>query len=350
MGFVVDNHHWQAAIIERMIEGVVDDLELPEFDVPSAVRSIDDCLASGMPDSLPPDVRAELPLALRTLELPRNAVRSFLLHLCDHNVLQSDCFGTFTLPEDRTAVIEKAHAARQRRDRRLRSFETIIDAIVDGIPVEEHGDFILNTWRITPVPGIGLTLDELLMGDRSTWEMFEANLTAIRRMIDGGTWIRETMGLPLHGELLRAERRAAQQRHNQATEREDTLRRAVVATLGEDGSDWINVPDASGITPAQQARSGDAGLAGAVRAVDEHGASLAASAAADKRAERHRRQLRIEAEEGLGAKIAEMFLTHHDAVLRTSPWNASHDAAGFRRSQLELAKWIARERKRTRRR
>lgn len=74
MGFAVDNEHWQAAIIERTIEGVVDDLDVPELPASGALQAIDDCLAPGMPESLPPDVRAELPLELRSLDLPLNAV------------------------------------------------------------------------------------------------------------------------------------------------------------------------------------------------------------------------------------------------------------------------------------
>lgn len=350
MGFAVDNEYWQAAIIERMIESIVDEFDLPEFDAPSALRSIDDCLAPGMPESLTPEVRAELPLELRSLDLPENAVRSFLLHLCDQNVLQSDGFDTFALPDHRIAVIKKAYAAWQLSDRRRKSAETTMDAIVDGIPVEEHGDFVLETWRTMPIPGFAQTLDELIEGAPSTWEVFETNLSAVRRMIDGGTWVRETMGLPLHGELLRAERRASQLRDEQASDREATLTYAVVATLGEDGRDWINIPEPSGITPAKQARSDAAGLTEALRSLEKHRAAVATSLAAEKRAADFRHQLGCEAEKGLGTETAQKFLTYHDAVLGTSPWKACHDAAGFHRAQLELAKWISRERKRLKRR
>ena len=350
MGFAVDNECWQAAIIERMIESVVDEFDLPEFDVSSALRSIDDCLAPGMPEGLPPEVRAELPLELRSLDLPENAVRSFLFHLCDQNVLRSDGFDTFALPDHRTAVIKKDYAAWQLSDRRRRSAETTVDAIVDGIPVEEHEDFVLETWRTAPIPGFGKTLEELIEGDQSTWDVFETNLSAVRRMIDGGNWVRETMGLPLHGELLRAERRASQLRDEQASGRETTLTHAVVATLGEDGKDWIDTPGSSGITPAKQARSGADGLRGALGSLEEYRAALANSSAADKRAADFRRQLKDEAEKGLGTETAQKFLTYHDAVLGTSPWKACHDAAGLHRARLELAKWIGRERKRPKRR
>lgn len=350
MGFATDNENWQAAIIERMIEGVVDDFDLPEFTVASVLQSIEDCMAPGLPESLPPDVRSELPPNLRSLELPGNAVRSFLLHLCDRNVLRYDRVDSFRLPDDRIAVIKRDYAAWQIRDRRQRYLDTTIDAIVDGIPVEEHGDFVLDAWRTTPIPGLGQTIEELIEGDMPVWKAFETNLSAIRRMIDGGTWVSETMGLPLHGELLRAERREARLRDNQATEREDTLNRAVVATLGEGGTDWMNAPEVSGITPAQHARGDAAGLSAALRALEKHGAALAASTATDKRAADHRQQLGDEAEKGLGRDIAQMFLTHHDAVLGTSPGDACRDAAGLRRARMQLAKWIDRERKTRRRR
>lgn len=350
MGFTTDNEHWQAAIIERMIEAVVDDFELPEFTASSALQGISDCLAPGMPESLPPDVRSELPLDLRSLDLPLNAVRTFLLRLCDRNVLWCDGFDTFTLPDDRIAVVEQAYAAWQQSDRRRRSVETTLDAIVDGIPVEEHGDFVLEAWRIASIPGLGRTIEELILSDTPVWEAFETKLSAIRRMIDGGTWVGETMGLPLHGELLRAERRASQLRDSQATEREDTLSRAVVATLGEGGMAWMKALELSGVTPAQQARGDAAGLSAALRALEKHAAALAASTAADKRAADYRQRLSDEAEKGLGRDIAQMFLTYHDAVLGTSPWNACCDAAGLHRATMELAKWIDRKRKTRKRR
>lgn len=349
MGFTVANERWQAAIVERMVEAPIDEFELPEFDVAAAMRAIDDCLVPDMPKDLASDVRDMLPPALGKLDLPEPAVRSFLLHLCDHAVLRSDDMEMFTLPDDRVAEIKKAYSAWQIRDRRSRSVDTAIDAIVDAIPVEEHGEFSLASWRTTPIQGFGLTLEELIASEKSTWDPFETAISSIRGMVEGGTWVAETMGLPLQGELLRAERRASLSREREASEREATITRSAAASLGPDGSVWVNAPGPSGATPVQQARVSVAALTEALRSLDRYEIALAASMAADKRAADCRQQLRVEAEKGLGATIAPMFLNNHDAVLGASPWTVCRDEAGLRRCRLELAKWVSRERKRHRR-
>lgn len=350
MGFTVVNEHWQAAIIERMIEVPVDEFELPEFDVSSVLRSIDDCIAPDMPEGLALDVRAALPLELRSLDLPKNAVQSFLDHLCDHDMLRSGRRGMFMLPEARIAAVEKANAAWQIKDRRRRSSKASIDVIVDAIPVEEHGEFSLASWWTAPVPGFDLTLEELIESDQSTWEPFETALSAIRGMVEGGTWVRQTLGLPLQGELGRAGHRVAQQKEREAEEREASITRSATALLGTDGPAWATTPGAAGSTPTQLARDGAAGLTEALRVLDLHHFALAAAAAADTLATGYRQQLLADAEKGLDQATAKSFMTYHDVALGMSPWAICRDAAGLRRARIELAKWVGRERKKHNRR
>lgn len=348
-GFLVPNEQWQAALLMRVVDAPIgEDFYLPEFELNSAIRAIDDCIDGLFSSDLPDDVRLALPHELRSAHFPRRAIEDYLYHLCAIDVLQSDDHGGFELNEDRVRSLKRHQARWELHQQRRGTLERVLAKLVKMLPAEEIRDFDRLAWEQSPIFGFD-NLPALLDTEYVNWSKFESALRAVEHLIEGGEAVTETLGLPVHGEMLRANERARQKRQREADARESQVRSAAGQILGAGAHHWLYYPpDAD--APLYRSRNSQAGLNEVLSELEGEREIRAQQAREAALAEECRRLLKADADKALDFKLVEPFLHNYDAHLKASPWTVCIDKAGLQRARDELDKWAARNKKRTRRR
>lgn len=347
-GFLVPNERWQAALLVRMVETPIgEDFYLPQFELGSVVRAIDDCIDGLFHSDLPDDVRLALPVELRSARLPRQAIEDYLHHLCAMGVLQSNGCGGFEVDDDRARGLERQQARWKLRKQRRGTIERVLTKLVEVLPASEIRDFNWVAWEQSPIPGFD-SLPALLDTEYANWSKFETALLAVERLIEGGEAVTETLGLPVQGEMLRANERARQKRQHEADAREKQVRAAAAQILGADARHWLySPPDAD--APLYRSRNSQVGLDEVLGELEGEREIRAQQASAAALAKECRRLLKADADRTLGPDLAEPFLHNYDTHLKSSPWTICIDQAGLNQARGELDRWVARN-KRARRR
>lgn len=212
----------------------------------------------------------------------------------------------------RGGAIVKADAARRRRLRpieRSKHLEGLFGRILSAIPEDERKALSFDRWIDAPLPGRDHTIRQALAFEDADYDRLAAPIARLAMGLPlGADPVGERFGLPLdgvaarHAERRRLEseerRRAADVRIAQAAERRvDRLTEEGRQILGIDAYAWAQAPNPAlqGRTPAEAARTDEAGFEAAIAAAEELARRQALQGRAVLEAEEGRRMLRVEA-------------------------------------------------------
>lgn len=237
----------------------------------------------------------------------------------------------------RGTAIAKADDARRRRllpAQRKEEIGRIVGQILSELPPGEAADFSFDGWIDTPLPGRDHTIRRALGFEASAYGRLKDQLTQISMDVRYGQRLPgDRLGLPLDGVAMRkaeAERRKAEQRRrdaeacleSEAAGRGERLMLKAREHLGLEAEAWAAAanPMLQGRTPAEIARSGEAGLTAAVDAARQLARRRELEGRAAVEAEEARTALRTEAARILPARQLEIYLRcGHPALDGKSP-------------------------------
>ncbi len=344
-GFLVPEKQWQAIVIDRVLGLGYDDMAIdPRFTPKMLVRALETVIARPFLRDIPGDVAKAFRDKSGAAHLPEAAVEELLEHLCDEEILTFER-SHYSYSYSYARKVSRDRAKRSEIEHRQRRIDRAMNRILFATRADPYGDFKIDDWQAREIPPLGLTLDALIEDEGENWQKFDAAITAIEVMIEGGKPVRETLGLPLGAAIARAV--AAEKRANAigADDRIERLRARAENYLGADADIWLQTRDDAGTSPMDEARESEATLQVALGKLSD----ASRLRVVRLRVEAEQRKLSDAAEKALGSRTASFFLDNLDPKLGMPPRKYCTDATSRARCMSVLDEWIARD-KRNRRR
>lgn len=325
IGFAVHPFVWQAELVMSFLTypNALDYQWSDHISVRLALRTISRHLVPAYRGQIAEPVRGKLHDEWPRHRVPEEAVEDFLHGLAGAGYLWPGRPGEYTVTQEYADRLSERERRRQEYERRSDDVRRRVAAVVARLPAAERGTFDLDRWFAARSKGPKADPDTLCRRGDDAYRDFDRALKHVELLSEGGPVTEELLGLPLAGEIARAQIRERDRLIRAATQRRASLSQAAQSALGEDANAWLSGPseDDDELTRIDQAGLGDLSY--------QRARSVLATAAAARQAVIRARTEATSRQNELRELAAKVFDRDHlDLFLR-----ASHPSLG--RSPLE---------------
>jgi hypothetical protein len=244
VGFSVHPLAWQAEIVTAFLTypNALDYQWADHISTGVALTKISHLLIPAFRDRISEQVRSKLRDEWPDHYVPEEAVERFLDGLAGAGYLWPTRDGEFSVAQEYADRLSKRERRREASQRRCDDVKQRVVVVLARLPKAEQGEFDLENWFTTHLRSQNGEPRALCrLGDES-FRNFERALKRVELFSEGGPVTDELLGLPLAGEVARAQIRERDKLVRAASQRRSSLVAAAQAELGEEADAWLSSP------------------------------------------------------------------------------------------------------------
>lgn len=244
VGFAVHPLIWQAELVTSFLTypNALDYQWSDHISTDLALRTISRYLIPAFRGRIAEAVRVALRDEWPHHRVPAEAVEAFLDGLVGTGYLWPAKAGEYTISEEYADRLSERERRRQEYERRSEDLRRRVGVVLARLPAEERGAFDLDRWLTTRSKGQKADPATLCRHGDGAYRDFERVLKHIELLSEGGPVTEELLGLPLAGEIARAQIRERDKLIRAASQRRSSLTLAAQSALGEDANVWLSGP------------------------------------------------------------------------------------------------------------
>jgi hypothetical protein len=244
VGFAVNPLVWQAEIVTAFLTypNALDYQWADHISTGVALTKISHLLIPAFRGRISEPVRSKLRDEWPGHYVPEEAVERFLDGLAGTGYLWPTRDGEFSVAQEYADRLSERERRRQASQRRCEDVKQRVAVVLARLPKADQAEFDLENWFTTHLRSQnGKPRTLCWLGDES-FRNFERALKRVELLSEGGPVTEEVLGLPLAGEVARAQIRERDKLVRAASLRRSSLTDAARAELGAEADAWLSSP------------------------------------------------------------------------------------------------------------
>ena len=244
VGFTVHPLVWHAEIVTDFLTypNALDYQWADHISTGVALTKISHLLIPAFRDRISEQVRSKLRDEWPDHYVPEEAVERFLDGLAGAGYLWPTRDGEFSVAQEYADRLSKRERRREASQRRCDDVKQRVVVVLARLPKAEQGEFDLENWFTTHLRSQNGEPRALCWLGDDAFRNFERDLKRVELLSEGGPVTEELLGLPLAGEVARAQIRERDKLVRAASQRRSSLVAAAQAELGEEADAWLSTP------------------------------------------------------------------------------------------------------------
>ena len=244
VGFTVHPLAWQAEIVTAFLTypNALDYQWADHISTGVALTKISHLLIPAFLGRISEKVRNKLRDEWPGHYVPEEAVERFLDGLAGAGYLWPTRDGEFSVAQEYADRLSERERRREASQRRCDDVKQRVAVVLARLPKTEQGEFELENWFTTHLRSQNGEPRALCWLGDETFRNFERALRRVELLSEGGPVTDELLGLPLAGEVARAQIRERDKLVRAASQRRSSLADAARAELGEEADAWLSSP------------------------------------------------------------------------------------------------------------
>jgi hypothetical protein len=323
IGFAVHPFVWQAELVASFLTypNALDYQWSDHISTGLALRTISRHLIPAFRGRIAEPVRGKLRDEWPRHRVPNEAVEDFLDGLAGAGFLWPGRAGEYTVTEEYVDHLTQRERRRQEYTRRTEDLRRRIGMVIARLPAAERRSFDLDRWFVTRSEGQKDDPATLCQRGDEAYRDFERAVKQVELLSEGGPVTEELLGLPLAGEVARAQIRERDRLLRAASQRRSSLTQAARSELGEDAHAWLSGPseDDDELTRIDQAGLDDLSYQRARSVLAVAAAAKQETVRARNEASSRQKELRQAAAKFFDQDHLDLFLRASDPRLGRSP-------------------------------
>jgi hypothetical protein len=242
VGFTVHPLAWQAEIVTAFLTypNALDYQWADHISTGGALTKISHFLIPAFRGRISEPVRSKLRDEWPCHYVPEEAVERFLDGLAGTGYLWPTRDGEFSVAQEYADRLSERERRRQASQRRCDDVKQRVAVALARLPKAEQGAFDLENWFTTNLRSQNGEPRALCWLGDEAFRNFERALKRVELLTEGGPVTEELLGLPLAGEVTRAQIRERDKLVRAASQRRSSLADAARAELGEEADAWLS--------------------------------------------------------------------------------------------------------------
>lgn len=244
VGFAVHPLVWQIELAREFLTlpNALDYQWSDKISVQLGLRAINRHLIPAFRGRITPAVRERLRQEWPHHRVPSEAVALFLDDLVNAGFLRSEKEGEYSVTDEYADRLSERERQRREFERRSEDLRSRVSAVLMRLPASERSEFDLDRWFGVPLMEQGGDPTTLCRLGGEGYRGLDRALKRVELLSEGGPITGELLGLPLEGEIARAQERERDKLLRAAAQRRSSLAEAAQRELSEEANAWLSGP------------------------------------------------------------------------------------------------------------